>query len=77
MASAPRTPTRKAQSFINANQASPLVYQSYDEASGITTFRLADGKRIELSAGDTASIREYRPRWLHLMEAANDSQYSY
>jgi hypothetical protein len=39
MASAPRTPTRKAQSFINANEASPLVYQSYDEKTGITTFR--------------------------------------
>lgn len=70
MASAPRTPTRKAQSFINANEASPLVYQSYDEKTGITTFRLSDGKRFELSAGDTASIREYLPKWLHLSEAA-------
>jgi hypothetical protein len=69
MATAPRTPTLKAQRLIEANQASPLVYQSYDEQADETTFRLADGKRFTLSTNDCRSIASYQPRWQHLVAA--------
>lgn len=59
-----QTPTLKAARFIEANQASPLVYQSTDGDG--CTFRLADGKRFDLTAVDCLSIRDYFPWWGHL-----------
>lgn len=60
----PQTPTLKAQRFIEANKESPLVYQSTDGDG--CSFRLADGRRFDLSTLDTMSIRDYYPRWRHL-----------
>ena len=67
---APQTPTLRALRFIEANKASPLRYQSWDDTAERMTFTLANGQKFELSTADCLSIRSYVPRWAHLMEAA-------
>lgn len=54
---------RKARSFMVANEQSPIVYAAVRclERGG-AVYRLADGKRFEL----TAEVhRLIKPRWLH------------
>ena len=64
----PSTPTLRAQRFIDANQVSPLVYQSTDGDGCVC--RLADDQTFQLSTADCLSMREYRPRWRHLFGVA-------
>lgn len=63
----PSKPTLKAQRFIDANQASPLTYMSTDGDG--CSYRLADGRMFELTTLDCLSIRDYLPRWRHLVAA--------
>lgn len=60
-------PTLKAQRFVDANQGSPLVYQS-TQGQGCF-FRLADGKTFDMTGADCESIRGYELRWRHLVAA--------
>lgn len=64
----PATITRKAQLFIDANRASPLVYQSASSDEDAITFRLRDGTRFELNSGEARAIDQagFMPRWAHL-----------
>jgi hypothetical protein len=50
--------TRRAQSFMLANEASPVVYGSVDDNR--VTYRLANGKTFRLNA---AEAREAAPQW--------------
>jgi hypothetical protein len=59
-------PTLKAERFLEANRASPLVYQSYDDRTGVTTYKLASGEMFELDGKDSRSIAHVTPWWRHL-----------
>jgi hypothetical protein len=59
-------PTLKAERLLEANRASPLVYQSYDDRTGVTTYKLESGEMFILDAKDSRSIAHVQPWWRHL-----------
>jgi hypothetical protein len=59
--------TLKATRFIEANQASPLTYMSTDGDGCF--YKLVNGQTFDLSTADCVSIRDYEPRWRHLVAA--------
>jgi len=56
--------SERARRLKEAGRKSPLVYQSYDQATGLTTFRLADGQKFEIPENELKDVHGLR--WRHL-----------
>jgi hypothetical protein len=58
----------KVQRLIDANQCSPLVYQSASSDLDLVKFRLRDGSAFELTADQARALDDagHELRWAHL-----------
>jgi hypothetical protein len=57
----------RARNFILANELSPVVYHSIDEAEA--AFRLANGKMFRMTVEEARQIP--KPRWAYLEREAH------